>query len=300
MGRENFVFKPGLKDDGKPLIDFRTIPLRAILKLDKLPALPTEYDANKAVGGFVDNNMFGNDQYGCCVIAAQAHDTLVFERFEQGIVIPITRDDVINEYLRQSGGRDTGLYLTCAMKEWRKTGWEAAGKHYDIYAFASADPADHTQIKYSIYLLNGVIFGMKVYSTDIDQFRKNEPWHLTGSNGTFEGGHGVYAYAYKTAHYDCPHCNTDWAEDCITGWAEDSLICNTWGEEQPMDWDFWNARVNQAFAVVDNKNKWLGDSPLNIPLMESYLKEITGSSGDNPGCPCPAVGRILRKVLGVR
>jgi len=67
-----------------------------------------------------------------------------------------------------------------------------------------------------------------------------------------------------------------------------------------MDWDFWNARVNQAFAVVDNKNKWLGDSPLNIPLMESYLKEITGSSGDNPSCLCPAVGRILSKVLGVR
>ena len=48
--RKNFIFKPGLKDDGRPLIDFRTIPLRAILRLKELPPLPTEWDAHAAVG----------------------------------------------------------------------------------------------------------------------------------------------------------------------------------------------------------------------------------------------------------
>jgi hypothetical protein len=115
---------------------------------------------------------------------------------------------------------------------------------------------------------------MEVYSTDIDQWRNGERWHLTGHNGTLEGGHGVYLKAYDS--------------------MENDLTCVTWATKQPMDWDFWGNRVKQSFTVVDNKDEWLGDnSPVNIPLMESQLKEITGSSGDNGGCAIPFLGKII-------
>ena len=53
-----------------------------------------------------------------------------------------------------------------------------------------------------------------------------------------------------------------------------------------MDWDFWDARVNQSFAVVDNKDKWMGDdSPVNVDLMDSYLREITGNGEVPSECP---------------
>jgi len=114
----------------------------------------------------------------------------------------------------------------------------------------------------------------------MEQFRNNEPWHLTGNNGSLLGGHGVYGFSYMDAHHDCPHC--------LTGWDENGLTCMTWGEEQSMDWDFWDTRVNQVFAVVDQRNKWQGDdSPVNVELMDSYLREITGNGADNPGCPFP-------------
>lgn len=283
MDREHFVFKPGLKDDGKPIIDFRTIPLRSILKLKLLPPLPDCFSVDENLGGLVDNNMFGNDQYGDCVKAAMAHQTLRFEKFEQGVLIPISRDEVIAEYLRETGGADNGLFLTYAMKDWRNHGLIFNGKTYKIYGYAGVDKADHIQVKYTIYLLRGIIFGMQVYSTDVDQFRKNERWHLTGSNGTFEGGHGVYGYAYKTLHHNCPNC--------ASGYEEDGLTCNTWGEEQPMDWEFWDARVNQVFAIIDNKNTV--DSSLDIATMEKQLKEITGEDVSTGGCLCPTLSRIL-------
>ena len=79
----------------------------------------------------------------------------------------------------------------------------------------------------------------------------------------------------------------------------------TWGEEQFMTWDFWDARVNQAFAVVDNRNKWQGaDSPVNVDLNDSYLKEITGNGNDNGGCIFPPftclkrAGKTALKGLG--
>ena len=49
MDRKNFKFIPGLVDNGKPLVDFRTIPLRAILNIDKLPDLPVGWDAHNAI-----------------------------------------------------------------------------------------------------------------------------------------------------------------------------------------------------------------------------------------------------------
>ena len=294
--RRSLIFKPGLAEGGKPLIDFRTIPLRAVLRLAKLPPLEEEWNAHDAVGGLIDDRMFANDQYGCCVISAWAHNTLTFEKFEQGIVLDIKDQEVIDEYFRQSGGVDSGLYITKAMKEWKNTGWVAAGQEHSIYAYASVNHIDHSEVKYSIQLLNGCYFGMQVYETDIEQFRNGEPWQLTENSGQFLGGHGVYAHAYN----DCAETNVFQASGkfhfCST---MQGLWCMTWGVEQFMTWDFWNARILQAYAIVDNKNKWQGDdSPVNIPLLESYLQEITGTSPDGSGCATPGIGKLLEKIKG--
>ncbi len=258
-----------------PVIDPRTIPLRALVKLKLLPPLPDSFDVDVDLEGVTDNNMFGNDVHSDCVKAAIAHFILRLEKFEQGIIIPITADEVVADYFRETGGADSGLVFTYAMKDWRNAGIAVGGKTYTIDAFTGIDTKDHTQVKYSIYLLRGFIFGMNVYSTDVDQWRKGEKWHLTGSNGTLEGGHGVYIKAYG-----------------------DGVTCITWATEQPMDWDFFDARTIQAYAVVDNKDEWLGDnSPINIPLMESYLKEITGTADtNNSGCsPLGLIKRLLTK-----
>jgi len=261
-----------------PIRDIRTIPFRSLLRVAKLPTLPDNYNVDDGLN-VVDDNMFGNDEYGDCVKAAMAHQSLRFEKFEQGVLLPITSDEVIDDYLRETGGFDIGLYLHLAMKDWRKTGLTFGGKNYKIHAFADVNPLDLAQVRYSILLLRGLIFGMSVYSADIDQFHNGEMWHLTDNSGSLEGGHGVYAYKYSTG-------------------STDTFECMTWGVRQPMTVDFWNARVNQAYAIVDSVNPWMSDdSPLDVNRMEKQLYEITGEpSNNNTCCLCKLVKKILKNA----
>jgi hypothetical protein len=273
-----------------PVIDERTIKLSAILKTELLPELPASYDIDEVLG-VSDNFMFNNSTYGDCVIAAQAHQTLRFEKFEQGCQIPITDKEVVDEYHKQAGNlpgwEDRGLILLNAIKKWRKEGWTVNGKTYTIYAFASVDWKNHDQVKQCIYLLGGVNFGMAVFQTDIDQFNAGEPWTITPYNSSLRGGHGVYAPAYKYRLNPCDHC--------ATGWTEDYISCVTWGRRQNMSWEFWDARVDEAYGIVDNKNHWMADtSPVDIEKLDAILHEITGTTTDEPAGCAPFASLIKR------
>jgi hypothetical protein len=289
-----------------PIIDERTIPLSKILRMELLPELPTSYDLDEVLG-VNDNFMFNNSVYGDCVIAARAHQTLRFEAFEQGLQVPIADKEVIDEYFKESGGRDTGLVMLTSLKAWRNNGWKVGNKNYTIYAFASVDWHDHDQVKHCIHLLGGVNFGMMVFSADIDQFKNGEGWHLIGQNGTFEGGHGVYACKYRdTERIKIANLLAEQAKlnggktwlprPDIVGYDENGVWCMTWGVKQFMTWDFWDQRVDEAYGIVDNRDSWLGNSPVDINKLDGYLKEITGD-GDNGGCVIPVLGNIV-PILG--
>ena len=284
-----------------PVIDKRTIPLSKILRVRFLPALPLSYDIDESLGGIQDNFVFNNSQFGDCVIAARAHQTLRFEEFEQGIQIPITDDEVVNEYFKESGGRDTGLVLLSSLKAWRKNGWKIGDKNYTIYAFASVNWGDHKEVKHCIHLLGGVNFGMQVFTEDIRQFQAGEGWHLTGQNGYFEGGHGVYSCAYRDIGNGIK--STQYLEDCkVVSYNQDGVWIMTWGKRQFATWDFWDARVDECYAIVDNRDSWLGNnSPVDLAKLDGYLHEITGQITDEPGgCIFPFIGNLVKKVRNVR
>lgn len=262
-----------------PKIDSRTIRLSSIIKRELLPPLPDHYDVDEGVGGIDNKRMFGNDKYGCCVIAAQAHQTFRFEKFEQGEQIEITDQEVIDEYFRQTGGADRGLILLLSLNQWRNVGWPVGGKTYMAYAHAAVDWKNHEEVCHCIHLLGGVDFGMKVYRKDMEQFNADEPWHLTGHDGEFIGGHGVYLHNYER--------------------DDMGITCTTWGRKQPMTWDFWDARVDEAYGIVDNRNSWMGeDSPVDMEKLDGYLKEISGNGRQSPGCsfwPVTIMKELLRR-----
>src|SRR5437870_3185368 len=72
--------------------------------------LPPTYDFDLTHRG-IPTPMFANDVYGDCVIAGRAHQTLRFELIEQGSKIAIADRDVVREYLKETGGPDTGLVV---------------------------------------------------------------------------------------------------------------------------------------------------------------------------------------------
>ena len=238
-----------------PRIDKRTIKLSSILRKELLPELPVSYDIDGNLG-VEDNFIFGNDTYGDCVKAARAHQTLRFEKYEQGTQPVITDDEVVKEYFNETGGFDIGLVLLNSLNDWRNDGWMVGDRIYTIYAYASVDWKNHDEVKHCIHLLGGVNFGMQVYSKDIEQFKNGEIWSLTPDSGKLEGGHGVYLYAYD----------------------DEGITCMTWGKRQKMTWEFWDARVDEAYGIVDNRDDWVGNSPVDVALLDSYLDEITAGN----------------------
>ena len=279
-------------------VDKRTIKLSSIIRKKLLPDLPVSYNVDESLGGIDDDRMFANDRYGNCVIAARAHQTFRFEKFEQKKQIPITDQEVIDQYKEETGGgpgwEQRGLYILNSLKTWRKDGWKVGGKGYTIYAFASVNWKNHDEVKHCIHLLGGVNFGMLVYQSDMEQFKLGKDWELGPSSGSFLGGHGVYLYAYQYKHNDCPHC--------VFGWNEDGLLCMTWGKRQKMSWEFWDARVDEAYGIVDDRNKWMGNSPVDVKELDKQLKEITGESQKEIPCPIARAAvkgtKILLKGLG--
>jgi hypothetical protein len=255
-----------------PVIDKRTIPLKAVIRKELLPELPPSWNCHyiRDIEGNIlftiqDDFIFrnaGEDALGDCVKASRAHQTLVFEGFEQGKQIVITDDEVVTEYFNETGGGDTGLVLLWSLRDWKNDGWLVGDKTYTIYAFASCDIKDLSEIKHCVHLLGGVNCGIQVYDRDIEQFRNGETWHLTGNDGSLAGGHGIYIYAYDTS----------------------GLWCMTWGKSQKMTFDFFLARCDEAYGIVDNKDKWVGDSPLDVNKFDAYLQEITEGRGEPEGC----------------
>ena len=243
-----------------PVIDRRTIRLKSIIRTELLPPLSETFD-NHEQYSIVDNFKFNNSKYGDCVIAARAHQTLVLEAFEQLKQIEILDGEVVNEYFEQSGGQDRGLVLLWSIRDWKNDGWLVGGKDYTIYAFASVDWKDHVEVKHCIHLLGGVNLGITLYREDMNQFTAHETWHLTDNSGEKVGGHGVYAFAY-----------------------DDGITMMTWGRAQKATWDWWDARVDEAYGIVDNRNHWLPESPVDIHKLDGYLQEITEGRGEPKGC----------------
>lgn len=250
--------------------DYRTLKLSAILR--ELPPVPDTYDVDWGIGLNVPSPVFANDRLGDCVIAGRAHHTLSFEGREQKRIIPLTEQDVISQYFKESGGVDNGLFLLESLKVWRTEGWSITDKVttrkvlclpmvtkatkniYTIYAFGSVDWKNPYLVKTCIYLLDGLYTGILLPNSAKHQSIWEVDNSPDGKPGSW-GGHCVYIKCYDA----------------------DTLTCVTWGARKKMTWEFLYKYCDEAFGIIDQRDSWLGDSsPLDIPKLEDYLKVVTG------------------------
>jgi hypothetical protein len=241
--------------------DKRTIKLSDIL-VPVLPPLPTTYYVDSAMPDKIPYEMFGNDQWGDCVMVSRTNHILRFEDREQKKVLPITTSDVLNEYWKEQGAcrfnphPDNGMNMLDAMNYWRRTGWTLYGNRYDIYAFASVNFLKHTEVMYAIYLLDGIQVGVMLPRSAEQQTANGQPWDITDDT-TIAGGHAIYVNDF----------------DVVNG--ELMPVCETWAVKQPMTWRFWDRFVDECYAVVDDKDKWVTNSPVDVNKLSSLLQAIT-------------------------
>lgn len=243
-----------------PKLDPRTLMLRRILAKE-LPPPPLEYDVD------FDNPqiwplplpMFANDQWGDCVIAARANMTLRLEKLEQEQDILISDNDVLSEYWREQGDPtgarkpDNGLYVLDSIKSWRSDGWMAAGQKYNIYAFAAINKDHRTDIMQAVHLLNGAIAGVELYQGDIDAINNKQVWSMDYPKGELAGGHCMYKIGYTRS----------------------GGVFLTWGQRQVATWAWVLDRLDEIYGIVDDRDKFLANSSLDIEKLDAILEEIT-------------------------
>ena len=238
--------------------DERNLKLASLLKA--LPSVPKQWDFDTAYPATpIPTPMFGNDVHGDCVIAGRAHQTLRFEALEQKKAIPIADEDVLREYWKESGGAgpdfDNGLVVLDSLKVWRTRGWRAARHTYSIYAFAQIDRKNKAEVKAAIYLLTGAGAGLQLPLSAEQQTADGKIWDVTGGPGSRPGSWGGH-YVY------------------LSGYTAKGPVCITWGRKQQMTWAFLARYCDELYAIVDNRDRFVRNSPVDVRKLEQYLSQL--------------------------
>ncbi len=225
----------------------KTLAFNKILK--GLPTIPEEFDLD------TDRNlparMMCNDKYGNCVIVGRANQTLRLEYSEQEKILDIKDKEILKQYFKEGKATcwnkypDNGLVMLDSLTNWWKNGWVAAGQKYNIFGFAKID-VDKYYLRAAMYLLNGINVGLSLPDNYED-----EVWENTDSPPNPDNGHCVYIP---------PVCD------------KEGLYCITWGNPRKrMSWDYLLKYCDESYAIVDDKNKFKGNSKIDVQLLQSYL-----------------------------
>jgi len=199
--------------------------------IKKLPKLPINFGHDDLIGK--DWGMFGNDQFGDCVLAGAAHETLMWNK-EAGKAVSFTDKAVLSDYSAITGfdpsdpATDNGTDMQQAASYRRKTGVvDAQGTRHQVAAYLALEPGNLLQHYYAIYLFGAVGIGIEFPASAMDQFNAGQPWAYK-SKSKIEGGHYIPLVAKRKTH----------------------LYCVTWGKLQPMTTTFFRKYNDESIAYV--------------------------------------------------
>ncbi len=233
--------------------DKRTLKFAAILKARIV--VPKQYDFDEEHAG-VPTPMFANDQYGDCVMAGRAHQTLRFELAEQKQVLTISDEDVTREYFRETRGADSGLVVLDSLTEWRTDGWLVGTANYKIEAFSELNLANHDEVKQAIVLDIGVGLGLGLPISARRQFETGKPWDVArGPGGAVNSWGGHYVF--------------------VSGYTPRGPVCVTWGRKQQMTWKFFDKYCDEGYVIIDAVDMAKFKKRIDVEKIREFLKEIS-------------------------
>lgn len=177
--------------------------------------------------------MLGNDQFGDCVLAGAAHETMIWSRAGGRSIAGFTDDSVISDYSAVTGfnrndpSTDNGTDMQQAASYRRTVGiMDSSGMRHRVAAYLAIKPRSITEHYQALYLFGAVGIGVRFPDSAHKQFHEGKPWsYVVGSRVV--GGHYVPLVA-KRAH----------------------LECVTWGKIQPMTGYFLRRYNDESIAYV--------------------------------------------------
>ena len=190
----------GLKHGKKPFTpDHRDLTFAAY-RTSTLPPVPPTwgYDNIYPVNGW---GMLGNDEYGDCVWAGAAHETML-DNLVAGHPVTFTTAGVLSDYSACTGfnpndpNTDQGTDVRTALNYRRKTGIvDAKGVRHKIGAYLSLDVSriqtgDFSEVAEAAYLFGQVGLGVELPDSAMTQFNEGKMWtYVAGSQ--IDGGHYI-------------------------------------------------------------------------------------------------------------
>jgi hypothetical protein len=138
-----------------------------------------------------DWGMLGNDQFGDCVFAGAAHETMLWNK-EADVVVPFSDKSVLSDYSAVTGfdptdpSTDQGTDMQAAASYRKKKGIrDAHGKRHKIDGYlAIKSPFELKQV---VWLFGAAGLGVKFPTSAMKQFKAGKPFTVVKSG--IEGGH---------------------------------------------------------------------------------------------------------------
>ncbi len=241
-----------------------------------LPSPPTSVDYSKAVMSWP---MMGNDTNGDCTCAAAGH---MIEEWTANTGTQKTLSDstILSAYRHFAGSDpDAGASMLDVLKYWRKTG--IGGDK--ILGFVQLQPRSTIQVKDSISLFGNCYIGVSLpdFAVAANTNVVTTPWVVPPQG----------AVGDAAPNPDNGHCIP------AVGYDDRNIYVVTWGTLKMMSWEFYQAYMDEAFAVLSNDwiSQKLGTAPsgFNLATLQQDLRSVesisassatiaTGGSGSSP------------------
>lgn len=216
---------------------YQALPRFAALS-DQLPAPPASVDFTAGGAGYAGT--LGNTTAGDCTIAGVGHLIQGWTAMT-GRPVVFTDAQALAEYSRvegydpATGQPDDGMDETVVLE-----GWTGAGLYgTKLTAYSTVDPTNLTHIQQTIWVFGGIYLGLMLPRSAEQQTDAGQPWTRPWFSPIL-GGHCVVSQKYDQTY----------------------LYVDTWGQLQPVAWDFVQAYFDAAYAPFSRL--WLdaqGKSP---------------------------------------
>lgn len=236
-------------------------------------SLPTPVIPFQRGTSITDWLMLGNDQYGDCVWASGAHQTMLWTT-EGEVPVTFTEKGVLSDYSAVTGfnpndpNSDQGTEIRDALKYRQQTGMvDSKGNRHKIGAYLALDYTNLNEIIEAAYIFHSVEIGINFPDTAMTQFDNGEPWTVVNPYN-IEGGHDV---------------------PILIGFDGTWLYVVTWGKVQKMSTEFFLKFCDEAWVILSQEFLYGGKSPegFDLPTLQADFSAITNTPIPEPPEPTP-------------
>jgi hypothetical protein len=168
-----------------------------------LPVPPKQFGHEGLIS---DYGMLGNADYGDCVWAGAAHETMLW--CAEADTHTIFNDEaVLSDYSAVTGfnpadpSTDNGTDMEAAAAYRRRVGIvDANGNRHQIGAYLAIEPGNIEDLRLACYIFGAVGIGIEFPASAMDQFNRGKGWSIVRGS-PIEGGHYTPIVAKRT-HFE--------------------------------------------------------------------------------------------------